>query len=63
MHKEIRPTASAVCFDGRDLMEQAEKMPVGHYVIFYQPTEDSIDVVRILHGSRDIMIDDVGTAD
>jgi toxin ParE1/3/4 len=24
------------------------------YLIFYRPTDDGIDVVRVLHGSRDI---------
>jgi toxin ParE1/3/4 len=28
--------------------------PVGNYVVFYQAVEDGIDVIRILHGSRDI---------
>lgn len=27
---------------------------VGSYLIFYQPEEDGIEVVRVLHGSRDI---------
>ena len=26
----------------------------GRYVIFFQPLPDGIDVVRVLHGSRDI---------
>lgn len=28
--------------------------PFGRYVIFCMPLEDGIDVVRILHSSRDI---------
>ncbi|MBA2659749.1 MAG: type II toxin-antitoxin system RelE/ParE family toxin [Nitrosospira sp.] len=28
--------------------------PVSHYLIFYFPLEDGIDIVRVLHGSRDI---------
>ncbi len=28
--------------------------PFGRYVIFYVPLEDGIDVVRVLHGARDI---------
>ena len=27
---------------------------VGRYVVFYAPTSDGIDVVRVLHGARDI---------
>jgi toxin ParE1/3/4 len=25
----------------------------GNYLIFYQPTSDGIDIVRVLHGARD----------
>lgn len=25
----------------------------GNYLIFYQPTRDGIDIVRVLHGARD----------
>ncbi len=28
--------------------------PVGNYLIFYFPLNDGIDIVRVLHGSRDI---------
>jgi len=28
--------------------------PVGNYLIFYFPLEDGIDIVRVLHGSRDV---------
>jgi toxin ParE1/3/4 len=28
--------------------------PVGNYLIFYFPLEDGIDIVRVIHGSRDI---------
>lgn len=27
---------------------------VGNYLVFYFPLEDGVDVVRVLHGSRDI---------
>jgi toxin ParE1/3/4 len=40
---------------GRDELERgARSFPFGRYVIFYMPTEDGIDVVRVLHGARDI---------
>src|SRR5690348_5380012 len=29
-------------------------VPVGNYLIFYEPTADGIVVVRVLHGARDI---------
>jgi toxin ParE1/3/4 len=28
--------------------------PFGRYVVFYMPLDDGIDVVRVLHGARDI---------
>lgn len=28
--------------------------PVGNYLIFYFPLEDGVDIIRVLHGSRDI---------
>mgnify|MGYP003376663074 CR=1 FL=1 len=30
------------------------RFPVGHYLIFYRPTVEGVDVIRILHGARDI---------
>lgn len=27
---------------------------IGNYLIFYFPLEDGVDIVRVLHGSRDI---------
>ena len=27
---------------------------VGHYVIFFRPKEDGIEVARVIHGSRDL---------
>lgn len=28
--------------------------PVGSYLIFYRPLADGVEVVRVLHGSRDV---------
>jgi toxin ParE1/3/4 len=28
--------------------------PVGSYVVFYYPLSDGVEVVRVLHGARDI---------
>jgi toxin ParE1/3/4 len=30
------------------------KFPVDDYLIFYRPSADGIDVIRVLHGSRDV---------
>jgi toxin ParE1/3/4 len=29
-------------------------LPFGRYVIFYEPLDDGIDVVRVLHAARDV---------
>ncbi|WP_046114326.1 type II toxin-antitoxin system RelE/ParE family toxin [Aquincola tertiaricarbonis] len=39
----------------RDELEvEVRSLPFGRYVIFYVPTKDGIDVVRVLHSARDI---------
>jgi toxin ParE1/3/4 len=40
--------------DRSDILSGLRGFPVGNYVIFYQPTNDGIAVVRVLHGARDI---------
>lgn len=37
-----------------DLGANIRAFPVGSYVIFFRPLDDGIQVVRVLHGSRDI---------
>src|SRR5436309_6116263 len=37
-----------------DLQPGIRSFPVGAYLIFYQPAADGIQVVRVLHGARDI---------
>ena len=37
-----------------ELAESLRSFPVGNYVIFYRPTQDGIEIVRILSGFRDI---------
>jgi toxin ParE1/3/4 len=42
---------------GRPRLELAPRLrshPVGRYVIFYRPTNDGVEIVRILHGARDL---------
>ena len=39
----------------RDELEPGMRsFPFGRYVIFYMPIDEGIDVVRVLHGARDI---------
>lgn len=37
-----------------ELIPGVRSFPFGRYVIFYAPIEDGIDVIRVLHGARDI---------
>ncbi len=42
---------------GRERPELApglRSFPVGAFILFYRPTKGGIEVVRVLHGSRDI---------
>lgn len=37
-----------------ELLAGLQSFPIGNYVVFYQEIENGIDVIRVLHGSRDI---------
>lgn len=37
-----------------ELAPSVRSFPFGRYVVFYVPIDDGIDVVRVLHGARDI---------
>lgn len=37
-----------------ELAPGVRSFPFGRYVVFYAPLVDGIDVVRVLHGARDI---------
>jgi toxin ParE1/3/4 len=37
-----------------ELDADLRSLPIGRYVVFYAPTADGIDVVRVLHSARDI---------
>lgn len=37
-----------------ELLASLQSFPVGKYIVFYQEIEGGIDVIRVLHGSRDI---------
>ena len=37
-----------------ELGEQIRSRPVGRYTVFFRPREDGIEVVRVLHGRRDV---------
>jgi toxin ParE1/3/4 len=35
-------------------MPALRSLSVGNYLIFYRPLADGIEIVRVLHGARDI---------
>jgi toxin ParE1/3/4 len=37
-----------------DLAVDLRSFPVGKYVIFYRPVSDGVQIIRVLHGARDI---------
>jgi toxin ParE1/3/4 len=37
-----------------DLAPMLRSVPVGKYLIFYRPIAEGIEVVRVVHGARDI---------
>lgn len=37
-----------------ELLADLRGFPFGNYVVFYLPLDNGIEIVRILHGSRDI---------
>ena len=37
-----------------ELAEGLRSFAVGRYVIFYRPISEGVEIVRVLHGSRDI---------
>ena len=38
----------------QELSVGLQSFPLGNYVVFYREIENGIEVIRILHGSRDI---------
>jgi len=37
-----------------DLAPNLRGFPVGSYLLFYRPIEDGIQLIRVVHGARDI---------
>jgi toxin ParE1/3/4 len=37
-----------------ELRQRIRSFPVGNYVIFYRPIRGGIELIRVLHGARDI---------
>jgi toxin ParE1/3/4 len=37
-----------------ELANELRSFPVGRYVFFYRPLADGVEIVRVLHGARDV---------
>jgi toxin ParE1/3/4 len=37
-----------------ELAAGLRSLPVGRYIIFYLPLTEGVDIIRVLHGARDI---------
>jgi toxin ParE1/3/4 len=46
-----RPELGELC---PDLDPQVRRFTIGNYLAFYRPTRDGIELLRVLHGSRDV---------
>ena len=44
----------ALGYDRSELRPKLRGFPVGNYIVFYLPANDGIEVVRVLHGARDV---------
>jgi toxin ParE1/3/4 len=39
---------------GEDLARSLRSFPIGDYLLFYRPMKDGIQLIRVLHGKRDL---------
>ena len=37
-----------------ELAKSLRSLPVGRYIVFYLPLPDGVEIVRVLHGARDL---------
>jgi toxin ParE1/3/4 len=51
---ELESLAAEITGRGEERLKQMRSFAVRDYLIFYQPIEDGIEVIRVLHSSRDI---------
>ena len=51
---EVLAEHSEIGRNRTDLLPNLRSFPCGNYVIFYYPIEDGVEIVRVLHGARDI---------
>ncbi len=51
---ELLASSPGIGRDRSDIRPNTRSFPVGHYVVFFQVVPDGIEVLRILHGARDV---------
>jgi toxin ParE1/3/4 len=39
-----------------ELLPDLRSFPLANYVVFYRPIESGIEIVRVLHGARDVPV-------
>jgi len=37
-----------------ELAPDVRSFPVGNYLLFYRPTQNGVELIRVLHGARDL---------
>lgn len=37
-----------------ELLPEVRSFPVGNYLIFYRPMSDGVEILRVLHGARNL---------
>lgn len=53
-HLEILAKMPEMGKSEEDLLPRLRSFPEGNYLIYYVPIENGIELVRVLHGARDI---------
>lgn len=51
---ELLASSPRIGRDRSDLRPHTRSFPVGHYVVFFEAVPGGIEVLRVLHGARDI---------
>jgi toxin ParE1/3/4 len=51
---QLWATQPAIGRPREELASSLRSMPFGRYVVFFVATQDGIDIVRVLHSSRDV---------
>jgi toxin ParE1/3/4 len=53
-HLALLAASPAIGRQRDELARDLRSFPVGNYVIFYRSRKDGVELIRVLHGARDI---------